>query len=100
MSGDRLGKGHGGAAAYPGSGVGDGGIARSYKRSRQWSGGFRHGLSGWRARRGEWPGYRGSAVGSGTGCQGGVAAVGSGHGTWQPRGDGVLMIGPGTESGD
>jgi hypothetical protein len=57
VSGGWLGKGHGGAAAYPGSGVGDGGIAHSYKRGRQWSGGFGHGLSGQRYR--EWHGLLG-----------------------------------------
>jgi hypothetical protein len=71
VSSGRLGGGHGGAAAYPGSGEGDGGVERSDKRGRKRSGGFEHGLSGWRMRRGEQSGCRGSAVGSGTCCRGG-----------------------------
>jgi hypothetical protein len=50
VSGGRLGGGHDGAAAYPGSGEGDGVVARSDKHGRKRSGGFRHGLLGRRVR--------------------------------------------------
>jgi hypothetical protein len=69
VSGGRL----GGAAAYPGNGKGDGGVARSDKRDRKRSGGFGHELSGWRTRRGERP-----AVGRAT-------VVRSGHGASRQR---------------
>jgi hypothetical protein len=66
VSGGRLGGGHGGAAAYPGNDEDDGGVARSDKRGRKWSGGFRHELSGRCARRGERPAVgRATAVGIG-----------------------------------
>jgi hypothetical protein len=60
VSGDRLGGGHGGAAAYPGNG--DGGVARSDERGRKRNGGFRHGLLGQHCR--EWHGLSGQGGGS------------------------------------
>jgi hypothetical protein len=68
VSGGWLSGGHGGAAAYPGNNEDDGGVTHSDKRGRKQSDGFRHELSGQRARRGERP-----AVGR-------AAAVGTGHG--------------------
>jgi hypothetical protein len=70
MSGGQLGGGHGGAAAYPGNDEDNGGVARLDKRGRKQSGGFRHELSGRRARRGERPTvWRVAAVGTGhDGC--------------------------------
>jgi hypothetical protein len=58
VSGGRLGGGHGSTTAYPGSGEGDGVLARSDKRGRKRSDSFGHGLSGRRVRRGERPGCR------------------------------------------
>jgi hypothetical protein len=67
LSGGRLDGGHGGAAAYPGNDNDDGGVARSDKRGGKRSGGFRHELLGWRARRGERPTIgRAAAVGTDT----------------------------------
>jgi hypothetical protein len=98
VSGSRLDGGHGGTAAYPGNGEGDGGVAHSDKRGQKQSGSFGHGLSGWHVRPSERPG-----------CRDGVAAVrtrtwhvrtaplrhGMRGGTraWQPRGDGALTGG-------
>jgi hypothetical protein len=50
VSGGQLGAGHGGVAAYPRNDEDDGSVARSDKRGRKRSGGFRHELSVWRAR--------------------------------------------------
>jgi hypothetical protein len=59
VSGGWLDRGHGGAAAYPGNDEDDSGVARSDKHGRKWSGGFRHELSGRRAKRGERPAIEG-----------------------------------------
>jgi hypothetical protein len=85
VSGGRLDGGHGDTVAYLGSGEDDGGVARSDKCGRKRSGGFGHGLSGRRARRGERPSCRGSTVGTG----------------WRQSecGHGALTSGPDAESG-
>jgi hypothetical protein len=94
MSGDRLGGGHGGAAAYPGNG--DGGVARSDERGRKRNGGFRHGLLGQHCR------GRAAAVGTRT-RRVQTAPIWCGArastGAWQPRGDAVLIGRPGAGSG-
>jgi hypothetical protein len=92
VSGGRLGLGHGGAAAYPGSDEGNGGVARSDKCGRKWSFSFGHGLSGQRYR--ESHGLSGRGGGRQNADMARPDGAHAGAGAWQPCGDGVLTSEP------